>query len=572
MKSLAFTTATILLAGCIAYGQEEPKVGAFLGYQYNRFNSATNVPAFSANGGDAELVFHANHWFGIVADLGGVNKGSIAGYNLDTTVANFLFGPRVTFASRKRVSPFIQVLFGGVYATTSAPISGIPLATPYLPNNTVLPGNAVTARLNGSQTAFAMTAGGGVDIRLSKHVSFRPLTVEYYMTRLQNLRSLEDNNQNNLRYMAGFTFWFGGAKQHVAHRAATKTCPNGATVPVDQPCPKVDFTLSVNASPAEVCQGDPVQVTATPQAGANGLKYAWTANGQPVGQQQTLTFDTTGKDPGTYRIAVHATGEPFNPASAETSITVKEYRPPTGTAQANPAQIKAGEKSTVSANFTGECGGPIQSPTFTASEGSMSGDQFDSSTLQWDTSNNAEQHKTITVTAKAADNRSTGEATTTIDVVRGAVAVPVRLPDVLFTDNSSRVNNCGKRILLEQLRSYFERDNSGTVVLVGHASSDEKAGIAESRAMNSTAVITAGTGICSAIPASQVQVSWPGVDQNGVSFESGFCQSSVGAASTASEMRRVEVWFVPSGGQLPASVTNNVSASTLSLSGLGCPK
>jgi hypothetical protein len=134
------------------------------------------------------------------------------------------------------------------------------------------------------------------------------------------------------------------------------------------------------------------------------------------------------------------------------------------------------------------------------------------------------------------------------------------------------VNNCGKRILLEQLRSYFERDPGGTAVLVGNSSSEEISGIAEKRAQNAAAVITAGTGVCLSIPKTQVEVSWPGVDQNGVGFESGFCQSSVGAASTASQMRRVQVWFVPSGGKLPASVTNNQSASTLSLSGLGCPK
>jgi hypothetical protein len=145
---------------------------------------------------------------------------------------------------------------------------------------------------------------------------------------------------------------------------------------------------------------------------------------------------------------------------------------------------------------------------------------------------------------------------------------------VLFSDNNSRVNNCGKRILLEQLRSYTERDSTGTVGLVGHNSSDEKqADLAQARALNAAAVITAGTGVCLSIPGSQVQVSAPGVEQYGVSFESSFCQSSVrGGTSEAGEMRRVEVWFVPTGGNLPSSVTNNQSASSLPVSGLGCPK
>jgi len=151
--------------------------------------------------------------------------------------------------------------------------------------------------------------------------------------------------------------------------------------------------------------------------------------------------------------------------------------------------------------------------------------------------------------------------------------MPVRLPDVLFPAGSSRVNNCGKRILLEQLHAYYERDSSGTVVLVGHTSSDETNDkLAQERVDNAAAIITAGTGICLSIPATQVQVSAPGADQNGVSYEAGFCRSSVGRVGPNTDMRRVEVWYVPSGGQLPSSVTNAQSASTLSLGSLGCPK
>jgi hypothetical protein len=54
-----------------------------------------------------------------------------------------------------------------------------------------------------------MTAGGGVDIKIAKHVNFRPIQLEYFLTRLENLRSGNDNNQNNLRYSAGFNFTFG---------------------------------------------------------------------------------------------------------------------------------------------------------------------------------------------------------------------------------------------------------------------------------------------------------------------------------------------------------------------------
>ena len=342
----------------------------------------------------------------------------------------------------------------------------------------------------------------------------------------------------------------------------------------DATCPKLDITLGVNATSQEVCQGETVAVTPNLPNGANALSYTWSVNGQPVSQGPTFTFGTADRQPGVYKVAVTVNGNNFNPASAETAITVKEYLPPTGTAQANPAQVRAGEKSSLTASFQGQCGGTIQAPTFEASEGSVQGDQFDSTGVQFDTTNNAEQRKTVTITAKAADNKSVGTATTSVEVIKGAVVAPVRLPDVLFPANNSRVNNCGKRILLEQLRSYVERDPTGTVVLVGNTSNDETAAnLAMQRAMNSAAVITAGTGVCLSVPQSQVQISAPGADQNGVGFESGFCQASVpkGPAGTV-DARRVQVWFVPTGGALPASVTNNQAASAMSVSGLGCPK
>jgi hypothetical protein len=305
-------------------------------------------------------------------------------------------------------------------------------------------------------------------------------------------------------------------------------------------------------------------------ADINQLTNTWSVNGQAVSQGKSFAF--TGRDPGTYTIALNASSDKFNPASAKTTILVHEYRPPTGTVQANPSRIYAGDRSSLSARFTGQCGGPIQPPRFMASEGSVQGDQFDSSTVQFDPSNNAEQRKTVTITAIAADNRSEGRASTTIEVFRKATAPPVRLPDVLFSPNNARVNNCGKRVLLEQLRSYYERDSSGTVVLVGHQAPNETAAhLSDQRVMNAAAVITAGSGVCLSIPQSQVTVSAAGTDQQGVGFESSFCASSV-PAGPSSEMRRVVVWFVPNGAQIPASVTNAQPATATPVGSLGCPK
>ena len=51
-------------------------------------------------------------------------------------------------------------------------------------------------------------AGGGVDIKLSKHMAFRPIEFDYYLTRFSN-PELGNNNQNNWRYSGGVNFLFG---------------------------------------------------------------------------------------------------------------------------------------------------------------------------------------------------------------------------------------------------------------------------------------------------------------------------------------------------------------------------
>ena len=212
-KSFTIIGVVLLCAG-MAAAQDVPRAETFLGYTYVRFNSATNVPAFSANGGSGQFDYNFNKWLGFAADLGAVHNNNISGVNLDNTMMSFLFGPRVSMHF-SRLRPYFETLFGGAYYTASTQVLAElpPTAAPpiHLPGQPDIPnsGGAVSARLVGSQTAFAMAIGGGLDIKMSKHLSFRPIGVDYFMTRLQNLRTMGDNNQNNIRYTAGVNFTFG---------------------------------------------------------------------------------------------------------------------------------------------------------------------------------------------------------------------------------------------------------------------------------------------------------------------------------------------------------------------------
>lgn len=54
-----------------------------------------------------------------------------------------------------------------------------------------------------------MFAGGGLDIKLSKHIGFRPIGADYFLTRSSTLFTGNDTNRNNFRYTAGITFMWG---------------------------------------------------------------------------------------------------------------------------------------------------------------------------------------------------------------------------------------------------------------------------------------------------------------------------------------------------------------------------
>jgi hypothetical protein len=214
-KSVRVLAATLLFAGAAA-ATDWQKYEVYLGYDFVRFNPNSDfVPSFNANGGGGQFVYNFNKWIGAAVDLAAVNKGTLGGFNVDTTVASFTAGPRFTFNHSGRWVPYVQVLFGGAYATTSTGIGVLPLANgAVIPPGIVLPpGVPFSARLGASNTDFAMLAGGGLDIKISRHVYFRPVEASYFLTRIPSfLTTGNTSNRNNFRYSAGVNFMFGEPK------------------------------------------------------------------------------------------------------------------------------------------------------------------------------------------------------------------------------------------------------------------------------------------------------------------------------------------------------------------------
>jgi hypothetical protein len=64
-----------------------------------------------------------------------------------------------------------------------------------------------TATANRSDNGFAMTAGGGFDVKLANHFSVRPVKVDYLLTRFA-AAGADAQSQKNLRVSTGVVFHF----------------------------------------------------------------------------------------------------------------------------------------------------------------------------------------------------------------------------------------------------------------------------------------------------------------------------------------------------------------------------
>jgi hypothetical protein len=429
---------------------------------------------------------------------------------------------------------------------------------------------------------------------LSRTVVLRLFQADYFLTRFEAPSVLYPNgptsnrNQNNFRLATGFAFNFGGERPSPPPppppAPRLRTCPGGITVPIDQECPKQNIAFGILASPPEICPGESTRVASTARL-PEGAVTQWSINGESISQAATLDFGSIGRNPGSYRVALKVTAEGFNDASAETAVRVREYVPPSGSLSVSPAEIWVGDKATLSAAFSvGQCGGALGQVTFSAPEGSISGNQYDSSGVRFDPADVSEQRKTVTLTAKVSDQRGTGSAAASVVVKQKGATLAKRLPDIIFPANNDRVNNCGKRVLLEELKSLFEGDPGGNVVFVGHLAEKEPAAstLDLKRALNAAAVISAGQGICARFSPSQILVKAVGTADDGVDFQPHFCGTSTDVVErqgqtveqndNMAKFRRVEVWFVPTGGVPPKSATDTKSALTLGVGSLGCPR
>ena len=459
-----------------------PRWEVFAGYSYLRA-----VPTLAdgnrlefLNGGSTSIAFNFNRYLGLVGDFGGFNDtrlllegtGGVASvdHQVDSgSVFTFLAGPKFSYRKYSRINPFAQVLFGGVHAS-AVELSGCPAGCAALPSLPV-------------ETAFALTAGGGLDIKVLRRFSIRLLQAEYLMTNFKNLSTGSSATQNDMRLSSGIVFRFG-------ERGA-------ASVPALEP-----LAYSCSVTPPSGFPGDLLAVsgTAVNLDPAKSAVYTWSVDGGTItGATSSAKIDTTSAAAGSYTLKGHVTegDKPTENADCTAVYVLRALEPPTVSCSASPSVVTSGDSSTITAIGVSPQNRPL-TYSFSAASGTISGN---GSTATLSTTGAA--LGTVGVTCNVADDKGqTGTSATSVLVTVLAAAPKPQTSELCSVHferdpkRPSRVDNEAKACL-DQIAVAMQNSSDTKLALVGNAGSHEKGGakVAADRAAHTKAYLVTDKGI-----------------------------------------------------------------------------
>jgi hypothetical protein len=433
-----------------------------------------------------------------------------------------------------------------------------------------------------NSTELALNYGGGVKYHLSPHLGLRfDARGVFEQNPTFGLAVIPKAHINGVQATLGLVLYFWQA--HIVAPPA----PAPLAKPTLQPLNPGE----IGGADGQLCQGRvlTLHATATDPAGHN-LAYAWKANGEPVGTNNPdLSFTPNNAGDFQFEVEVSDAADPTRVVRiGPRTLTIQDYVPPriAGiTASPNVVNItsdsSAGQTVILAADVAASaCGGNL-TYKWTVSEGSLTNDAgpsavFNTASLGFDSG--VGQTKTITANVTATDETN-HSASQSAAITVNYPAQYKRLADVIFAKNGARVNNCGKRILIEQAAP--QAGSAFDILLVGHRTSDETANLDRQRLLATAAVLTGNHGTCANLDISQIRISAAGTDQVSPP-DPALCGTSNlppaaerrGAAVDASDKdRRVEVYLVPKGGQILPPAAKNASAIPPSaVKELGCPK
>lgn len=191
-KAIVIAVLALALTGA-GIAQDRPQAEFFGGYSF--LHTSESGIDTNGNGVSGSFSFNPTAPVGLVADFGyyhaSPNVSSLLGpiplsTDISVNTFSYLFGPKYAIRTHEKVTPFVQALFGGAHQSTSFSISGI--------------------SGSGSENAFAMALGGGLDMKATSNVAIRLIQAEYVLSKFNDGGN---NRQNSIRLSAGVVFRFG---------------------------------------------------------------------------------------------------------------------------------------------------------------------------------------------------------------------------------------------------------------------------------------------------------------------------------------------------------------------------
>lgn len=478
LASLIVVVMSLCAVSALAQDAPASKADIFAGYAWadtgsHGFDNLKNMPrGFTA----------AGTWWG-VRNFGFTIDSQASFGDNNTRLATLQAGPSVRFPG-EHVTMFGHALVG-LYD----------LRTPDL----------------GSNANIGITAGGGMDLGLTRHWDLRLLQADMQYGRFHGPAKSE----------------FLGA------RLATGLVYKIGVGPVGPP---PSATCSVQ--PTEVFEGEPVTATANAQNfnPKRTLTYAWSGTGVKVsGTGATGNIDTKGLQPGSYPVKASISDGKKGMAECTASFTVKQPRPPTISCSANPSTVQPNGTAEITSNGSSPDGRNL-TYNYTASAGNISGNGS-SATLN----TSGAQPGPINVGCTVTDDRNLSASSSTTVTVEAPPPAPApppkpessKLNDITFKKNSPRVDNAAKAIL-DEVALRLQRDADAKAVIVGQADSNEKGAkkLAAQRAVNAKAYL----------------VNEKGIDASRIEARTG---STPGTTA--------EIWLVPAGATFSGDGTEVVS-------------
>jgi outer membrane protein OmpA-like peptidoglycan-associated protein len=321
-------------------------------YQYMNFGPGSPFANFNAQGGSASFTYNASKWLGLTGEFAGYDfkrslfpfTGSTA--NVNGSMVSYLFGPRLNWRKFDHFVPFGEFLVGGTRG-------GIELVGA------------------DSQSAFALTTGGGVDMVLTKNVAWRVAQLDYLLTSFSGPAVTATGRQNSFRAGSGVVLRFG--------------------IPNPPPPPNHPPVAACSVSPASVyaASGDTVAVHVTASDPDNDpLTFTYTATGGKVeGTGPEARWNSSGVAVGSYTVNVKVDDGKGGSASCAADIKVEEKpnHPPTATLSVERSPIVPGERTGVTCNGSDPDNDPLTYSYTTTTGGQIVGSgsnvQFDATGL-----------------------------------------------------------------------------------------------------------------------------------------------------------------------------------------------